>query len=113
MSLPHTYGSIVMHLALTGQRRSEVAPAKLMFDAKPGTYETVAQNLGHTGTKNAVSFYGGTDTTHCNFNSDATSRSSTALPQQIGPSKTGVPAAVEPLALRALSFFVGHFQFRR
>ena len=35
---------------------------KLMLDANPGAYETVAQNLGHTGTKNVVSFYGGADT---------------------------------------------------
>ena len=35
---------------------------KLMLDANPGAYETVAQNLGHTGTKNVVRFYGGTDT---------------------------------------------------
>jgi integrase len=35
---------------------------KLMLDANPGAYETVAQNLGHTGTKNVVRFYGGADT---------------------------------------------------
>jgi integrase len=35
---------------------------KLMLDANPGAYETVAQNLGHTGTKSVVRFYGGTDT---------------------------------------------------
>lgn len=35
---------------------------KLMLDANPGAYETVAQMLGHTGTKNVVRFYGGTDT---------------------------------------------------
>lgn len=35
---------------------------KLMLDANPGAYEAVAQNLGHTGTKNVVRFYGGADT---------------------------------------------------
>ena len=35
---------------------------KLMLDANPGAYETVAQNLGHSGTKSVVRFYGGTDT---------------------------------------------------
>jgi integrase len=36
--------------------------AKLMLDAHPGAHETVAQNLGHSGTRNVVRFYGGTDT---------------------------------------------------
>lgn len=35
---------------------------KLMLDRYPGAYETVAQTLGHTGTKNVVKFYGGVDT---------------------------------------------------
>ena len=36
--------------------------AKLMLDANPGAFEAVAQLLGHVGTKNAIKFYGGTDT---------------------------------------------------
>lgn len=35
---------------------------KIMLDDSPGAYEAVAQLLGHTGTKNVVKFYGGTDT---------------------------------------------------
>lgn len=42
--------------------------AKLMLDQFPGAFETVAQNLGHSGTRNVVRFYGGTDTRRASRN---------------------------------------------
>lgn len=35
---------------------------KLLLDANPGAFEAAAQLLGHSGTKNVVKFYAGTDT---------------------------------------------------
>lgn len=60
---------------------------KLMLDANPGAYETVAQNLGHTGTKNVVRFYGGTDTRRASRHHAKLIEKLRAEAQQRGPGR--------------------------
>ncbi|WP_421693939.1 hypothetical protein [Aestuariivirga sp.] len=68
---PKSQAAVTNRLVLTLEKRLGInmtmhqfrhVSAKLLLDQEPGAYETVAQNLGHTGTKNVVKFYGGTDT---------------------------------------------------